>query len=67
MIEAYGADRVLFGTDYSMWDIENEIDRFMKIELTDKEREDILLGNAARLYSGITGKNEKRKKYEKST
>ena len=50
LILAYGVDRVLFGTDYPMWDIETEIDRFMKIELTDKEREDILYNNAAKLF-----------------
>ena len=50
LIKAYGVDRVLFGTDYPMWDIETEIDRFMKIELTEEEREAILYNNAARLF-----------------
>ncbi len=50
LIRAYGVERVLFGTDYPMWDIETEIDRFMKIELTEKQREDILYNNAAKLF-----------------
>lgn len=50
LIEAYGADRVLFGTDYPMWEPETEIERFMKIDLTETQREDILYNNAARLF-----------------
>jgi predicted TIM-barrel fold metal-dependent hydrolase len=50
IITKYGTDRVLFGTDYPMWKPESEIERFMAIELTDSEREDILYNNAARLF-----------------
>ena len=50
LIMTYGAHRVLFGTDYPMWEIETEIERFMAIDLTEKEREDILYNNAARLF-----------------
>lgn len=53
LIHAYGADRVLFGTDYPLWTPESEIERFMKLDLTEAEREDILSNNAARLF-GIT-------------
>ena len=48
LIMAYGTDRVLFGTDYPMWEIETEIERFMAIDLTEKEREDIFCNNALR-------------------
>lgn len=51
LIDAYGKSRVLFGTDYPMWNIETEIERFMKIPLAEKEREDILYNNAAKLFS----------------
>ena len=51
LIMIYGADRVLFGTDYPLWTPESEIERFMKIELTESEREDILYNNAAKLFS----------------
>ena len=53
LISIYGEDRVLFGTDYPLWTPESEIERFMRLELTEKEREDILYNNAARLF-GIT-------------
>ena len=50
LIMAYGVDRVLFGTDYPMWEIETEIDRFMRIDLTEEEREQIFSKNAERLF-----------------
>jgi predicted TIM-barrel fold metal-dependent hydrolase len=49
IIRSYGIERVLFGTDYPMWDHMEEFDRFMKLDLTDEEREAILWKNAARL------------------
>lgn len=48
---AYGTERVLFGTDYPLWTPESEIERFMKVDLTEEQREDILYNNAARLFS----------------
>ena len=51
LIMAYGTKRVLFGTDYPLWKPEVEIDRFMQIDLTDEQREDILYNNAAKLFS----------------
>ena len=50
LIYAYGTHRVLFGTDYPMWFPESEIEMFMKIDLSEKEREDILAGNAMKLF-----------------
>ena len=50
LIMAYGVERVLFGTDYPLWEIQDEIDRFMKIELTDVQREDIFFNNAVKLF-----------------
>ncbi len=51
LIMAYGTKRVLFGTDYPMWEPEAEIERFMKIDLSEKERMDILYNNAAKLFN----------------
>ena len=51
LITAYGSDRVLFGTDYPMWMPEEEIERFLNIDLTEEERQDILYNNAARLFN----------------
>lgn len=50
LILAYGVERVLFGTDYPLWTPEQEIERFMMIDLTDEQREDILYNNAAKLF-----------------
>ena len=50
LIRAFGTDRVLFGTDYPMWDIEADLARFMRIDLTDTARRAILSENAARLF-----------------
>ncbi len=54
IIKAYGADRVLFGSDFPMWDYESELSRFFEINLTESEREKILYRNAAKLF-GIEG------------
>ena len=51
LIEAYGTERVLFGTDYPMWLPDVELERFMKIELTDEQRENILYKNASKLFN----------------
>ena len=48
---AYGVRRVLFGTDYPLWAPETEIQRFMQLDLTEQQREDILYNNAAALFN----------------
>ncbi|MDR0223264.1 MAG: amidohydrolase family protein [Oscillospiraceae bacterium] len=50
-IAAYGEDKVLFGTDYPMWDIKGEIERFDGLGLDDRAREKILCENAKRLLN----------------
>ena len=50
LIMAYGTKRVLFGTDYPMWEPKSEVEKFMKIELTTEEREDVLWNNASQLF-----------------
>lgn len=49
IIRNFGADKVLFGTDYPMWTAKEELERFYAIPLTDDERELILHKNAERL------------------
>ena len=56
IIRAYGAERVLFGTDYPMWPVEKELKMFHALALTDGERELILHGNAERLFRIPAGK-----------
>ena len=49
IIRAYGADRVLFGTDYPMWRQREEIDALLKLDLTDEAYRRIFRENAAEL------------------
>ena len=42
LIEHFGARRFFFGVDYPMWDHEEELERFMALDLSDSEREMIL-------------------------
>lgn len=53
LIHHYGADRMLFGTDFPMWDPAEEIDRFLALGLTDEENDRILYQNFERLF-GVT-------------
>lgn len=48
IIRYHGADKVFFGTDYPVTTHEEELERFFKIPLTEKEREAILYNNAAK-------------------
>ncbi len=50
ILERFGAERFMFGTDFPMWDAKDELARFMKLPLTDREREDILYNNFAKLF-----------------
>ncbi len=49
LIDLYGSHRVLFGTDYPMWNPKEELERFYAIDLTDEQRDDILYNNAAKI------------------
>ncbi|MDR1014066.1 MAG: amidohydrolase [Coriobacteriales bacterium] len=48
LIRLYGADRILFGSDYPMWSPAEEVERFMGNDLSDAEREQICWHNAER-------------------
>ncbi len=50
IVRTYGADKVLFGTDFPMWPYEGELERFFEMNLTDEETEKILFKNAVRLF-----------------
>ncbi len=54
IIRAYGAERVLFGTDYPMWRQREEIDALLKLDLTDGEYRKIFWTNAERLFTQKT-------------
>ncbi|MBR5646276.1 MAG: amidohydrolase [Treponema sp.] len=53
MIKAHGADKFLFGSDFPMWDHQDEFSRFNKLNLTEEEREKILYKNAEKLLSSL--------------
>lgn len=40
-IRKYGAERMLFGTDYPLWDPVTEVERFLSLGLTENETEQI--------------------------
>ena len=48
-IRAFGTDRVLFGTDFPIWDPRVETERFLRLPLTDDEKEIIAYRNAERV------------------
>lgn len=49
LIEAFGADKFFFATDFPMWDAKTELERFNQIPLSDTEREMIFSTNIKRL------------------
>ena len=54
IIRGYGTDRAIFGSDFPMWNPGEELKRFLRLPLTDSEREDILWNNHIRLLQGET-------------
>lgn len=38
LIRFFGADHVMFGSDFPMWQPEEELERFLRLSLTDEER-----------------------------
>lgn len=49
MIRCHGVNKILFGTDFPMWGHQEELNRFLSLELTDNEKKAILYDNAAKL------------------
>lgn len=49
LINSYGADHVLFGSDYPMWNAKDELEYLNRLSLSDEERELILHENAERI------------------
>ena len=50
LVEFYGEDHVLFATDYPMWTIAEEIERFENIGLTNSQKQKIYYKNACKLF-----------------
>lgn len=51
LVRSYGADRVLFGTDFPMWSHKKELESFLAMGLPEEEKKKILFENAIRLFS----------------
>ena len=49
LIYAYGVEKVLWGTDYPMWESESEMELFHNIGLSEEEEKMILYENSAKL------------------
>lgn len=48
-IHLYGEEKVLFGSDYPMWNVGDEIQNILRLGLTDKQNEKIFSGNLKEL------------------
>ena len=59
LIRLYGAERMVYGTDFPMWNPEKSLEDFFNIGLTDEENELILNKNAKRILNIKECKNEK--------
>ena len=51
LIHRFGHERYFFGSDFPMWRHDEELKRFLALDLTEEEREDILFNNAAKLLN----------------
>lgn len=51
LIRRYGADKVLFGTDYPMWSYEDELEFFLSLGLDESEKKSILNINAKKVFN----------------
>ena len=51
LIKAYGAEKVLFGTDYPMWSPSREIEEFLALGLDEFENKCILNMNAKKVFN----------------
>ena len=50
IIDSYGTDKVLFGTDYPMWQADSEIEYLLSLGYSESEYENIFAKNAIRAY-----------------
>jgi predicted TIM-barrel fold metal-dependent hydrolase len=53
MIRKHGIRKMFFGSDYPMWDHEEELERFLKLDLNEEERKAILSGNAEHFLDSL--------------
>ena len=53
MLKAHGIEKFLFGSDFPMWDHEDEMTRFNQLDLNQEERQAVLYDNGAALLKRI--------------
>ena len=53
LIERFGSDRFMFGSDFPMWNHEDELRRLLSLGLSEEINKKILSGNFERLFSVI--------------
>ena len=53
LIRLYGADRVLYGTDFPMWNAEEELQRMNDLGLSQEEMKLIFGENARRILQEL--------------
>ena len=53
LIRTYGAERVMFGTDYPLWTQTRDLEYMKELDLTDEEYERIYWKTCAELYGGM--------------
>lgn len=51
LVRFFGADKVIFGTDFPMWSVSEEINRLESLGLTEQEKEKIYHKNACKLFN----------------
>ena len=51
LVHTYGVDKVMFATDYPMWNPTEELERFFNIGLTEEENRRIFSENAKKLFN----------------
>ncbi len=51
LINMYGTDKVLFGTDYPMWNMKENVDRLLSLGFSDEELEKMFYKNAVKVFS----------------
>jgi predicted TIM-barrel fold metal-dependent hydrolase len=49
-LDAFGAERMLWGSDFPFYDVRYELEKLDRLELTAEERDKITAGNAARIF-----------------
>ena len=51
LVKKWGTERMLFGTDFPMWDHAEELERIKRLGFTDAQLEDVLWNNAERFMA----------------